>query len=61
MPFKIEKKNNYYKLRKVTDNKLVNVKFKSKENAINQAKNYMRYRGEIPIVKGNKVLNKNTI
>ena len=33
--------------------------YKSKESAINAGKNFMRYRKEVPIVKGNKILPKN--
>ena len=37
---------------------LLRVKYKTKQSAINQGKNYIRYRKGIPIVKGNKILHK---
>tara|TARA_Y100001963_G_scaffold156054_1_gene248702 strand:- start:695 stop:886 length:192 start_codon:yes stop_codon:yes gene_type:complete len=62
MPYQVVKikfnNTNYYKLKRINDGTLVNKKFKSKESAINMAKNWMRYRKENPIVKGNKILNK---
>jgi len=38
------------------DSDLIRTKYLSKESAIEAAKNFMRYRGEKPVVKGNKIL-----
>ena len=46
-----------YEVRKVKD-KYVNVNYKSKDSALSAGKNFMKYRKEKPIVKGNKILNK---
>ena len=59
MPFQVKKVGNSYKLWKINEKKFSKVKFKTKKSAINQAKNYMRYRNEKPIVVGNKILNFN--
>ena len=58
MPYQVVKEKDYFKLKNITKGVFVNKKFKSKESAINMAKNWMRYRKEKPIVKGNKILNK---
>ena len=58
MPYKIVKKNGVFKLYNIHKKNFVNVNFKSKKSAINQGKNYMRYRNEKPILKGNLILNK---
>ena len=59
MPFLIEKVNKE-KYRLFNTNKKVYVKkdFKSKDSAIKSGINYMRYRGEKGVVKGNKILSK---
>tara|TARA_R110002096_G_scaffold184437_1_gene362885 strand:+ start:1222 stop:1416 length:195 start_codon:yes stop_codon:yes gene_type:complete len=59
MPFEIIKKNNKFLLKNIKKNKIVNKKFNTKESAINSGINYMKYRGELPILKNNKILNKN--
>jgi hypothetical protein len=46
MPFKIIKKEGYYRIYKINENELAKPKFKTKQSAINQAKNWLRYRGE---------------
>jgi hypothetical protein len=56
MPFQVKKVGKSYKLWKINEKKFSKVNFKSKKTAINQAKNYMRYRNETPIVVGNKIL-----
>lgn len=62
MPYQVIKnKNDKYQLKKLKDNKTIKTQFQSKEKAINQAKNWMLYRKEKPIVKGNKILNKNKL
>jgi len=58
MPFEVKKVGKSYKLWKINEKKYAKVKFKTKKTAINQAKNYMRYRKENPIVVGNKILNR---
>lgn len=59
MPFQVEKKNNFYQLKKLKEGTYAKSKFKTRESAINQAKNWMRYRKEVPVVKGNRILKKN--
>lgn len=56
MPFQVKKVGKSYKLWRISEKNYVNVKFKTKKSAINQAKNYMRYRNEKPIIVGNKIL-----
>ncbi len=57
MPFEIKKIGNHFQLYNITQKKLLKTKFKTKESAINQGKNWMSYRKEKPVVKGNKILN----
>lgn len=59
MPYQIKKVGKSFKLYNLHKKKFVNVNYKSKESAINAGKNFMRYRKEVPIVKGNKILPKN--
>lgn len=59
MPYQIKKVGKKYKLYNIKKKEYVNKEFNSKETAISAGKNYMRYRKETPIVKGNKILNKN--
>tara|TARA_R110002096_G_scaffold210862_1_gene398215 strand:+ start:1323 stop:1511 length:189 start_codon:yes stop_codon:yes gene_type:complete len=61
MPYLIEKINNKFYLKNITKQEFVNKTFNSKEGAVNAGKNYMRYRNENPIVKGNKIINKKNI
>jgi len=61
MPYQVKKVGKYWKLWKIKEKVFVKARFKSRETAISQAKNYMRYRKEEPIVKGNKILNKKKI
>lgn len=58
MPFRIDKVGDEYKLYRIKQKNYVNVKFKSRMSAISAGKNYMRYRKEVPYVKGNMILNK---
>ena len=59
MPYLIIKnKNNTYQLKNLNTKKIIKTKYKSKENAINAGKNFMKFRKEKPIIKGNKILNK---
>ena len=58
MPYQIKKVGDKYRLYNLSKKVFVNKYFNSKESAISAGKNYMRYRKEIPIVKGNKILNK---
>lgn len=58
MPYRVEKKDNVYKLFNLTKKEYVKVNFKTKETAISAGKNYMRYRKEEPILKGNKIIPK---
>lgn len=59
MPYQIKKVGKKFKLYNLSKKIFVNKEFNSKESAISAGKNYMRYRKEVPIVKGNKILNKN--
>jgi hypothetical protein len=61
MPYKVMKMGDHFQLFNLSTKRILNVKFKSKETAISQAKNYMRFRKEKPIVKGNRILNANKI
>ena len=58
MPYKVEKKDNVYKLFNLTKKEYVKKDFKTKESAISAGKNYMRFRREEPILKGNRILNR---
>ena len=59
MPFSVHAlKNGKWGIKKIKDDKFVKSQFNTKESAISQAKNFMKYRGEKPIVKGNKILSK---
>ena len=58
MPYKVEKKDNVYKLFNLTKKEYVNKNFKTRESAIKSGFNYMKYRKEEPILKGNRILNK---
>lgn len=56
MPFQIIKKDNYFILKNINTNKIINKKFKSKETAIKSGLNYMKYSNEKGKVKGNKII-----
>ena len=58
MPFQVKKVDGGYRLWRIKSKTFAKPLFKTRESAINQGKNFMRYRGETPIVKGNKILNK---
>lgn len=58
MPYKIIKKDDKFKLYNLTKKEFVNKNFKTKESAVSAGKNYMRYRKEEPILKGNRILDK---
>jgi len=57
MPYKVMKMGDHFQLFNLTQKRIVNTKFRTKESAINQGKNWMRFRKEKPIVKGNRILN----
>jgi len=61
MPYRIDKKDNVYKLFNLTKKEYVKVNFKTRESAIKSGMNYMKYRKEEPILKGNKLINKKKI
>lgn len=61
MPYLIKKVNDKYKLYNIKKKEYVNKSFLSKETALSAGKNYMKYRKEEPLVKGNKILNKKNI
>ena len=59
MPFSIHKlSNGKYGIKRIKDGNFIKLEFLTKKSAINQAKNYMRFRKEDPIVIKNKVLSK---
>ena len=45
-------------LKRLKDNIVVKTIFKTRQSAINAGMNFMRFRGEEPYVKGNRILNK---
>jgi len=58
MPFLIQKQiDNTYRLKR-NDGTYIKAKYKTKQSAINAGLNFMRYRKEIGIVKGNKIIAK---
>lgn len=59
MPYQIKKVGNKYKLYNLHKKQYVKVSFNTRESAIRQGKNFMRYRKEKPVLKGNKLVNKN--
>ena len=58
MPFQVVRVGEKYKLQKIKDKTFVKTEYKTKQAAINAGVNFMRYRKENPVVKGNKILNK---
>lgn len=58
MPYQIKKVGKKYKLYNMHKKVFVNKIFNTRESAISAGKNYMRYRKEVPVLKGNKILNK---
>lgn len=48
MPFRIDKIDNFFYLFDLSKNKYTKVRFKTRRSAYNQAKNYMRYKNELP-------------
>ncbi len=61
MPYEVKKIGNRFQLFNINKKRLIMIKFKSKQSAINQAQNWMRFRKEKPIVKGNRILNSKKI
>lgn len=58
MPFEVRQEGKKWRLFNLHKKEYTKSNFKSKETAISTAKNYMRYRHETPVVKGNKILSK---
>jgi|TARA_Y100000310_G_scaffold144475_1_gene143735 hypothetical protein len=58
MPYQVKKIKNKYKLYNLHKKKYVKINYSTKQKAINSAKVFMKYRKEIPIVKGNFILKK---
>jgi len=58
MPYQIKKVGDKYKLYNLKKKEFVNKTFNSKESAIKAGMNYMKFRKEKPVLKGNKLLNK---
>ena len=55
MPYQIKKEGDKYKLYNLKKKEFVNKLFNSKETAIKAGFNFMKYRKEEPILKGNKI------
>ena len=53
---KVIKTKDGYRLQKLSDGTLSKITFKTKQAAINSGKAYMKYFGEKPIVRGNRIL-----
>tara|TARA_R100000278_G_scaffold120960_1_gene103938 strand:+ start:5093 stop:5272 length:180 start_codon:yes stop_codon:yes gene_type:complete len=58
MPYEVKKVGKNYKLYKLKEKKYVKTNYKSKQSAINSAINFMNYRNENPVVRGNKIVSK---
>ena len=58
MPYQIKKINGKYRLYNKTKKKYVNVRYKTRQSAINAGINFMRYRGEKGKIVGNSILSK---
>ena len=62
MPYKIFKQNQFWKIRKIYNDKrkdyIVKKQFNEKQKAINAAKAYIKFRRGTPIVRGNLVSKK---
>tara|TARA_Y100000004_G_scaffold142027_1_gene161515 strand:- start:784 stop:975 length:192 start_codon:yes stop_codon:yes gene_type:complete len=59
MPFRIDKtKQGKYRLFNLHKEQYAKPTFNTRQGAINSGMNFMRYRHETPILKGNKILNK---
>ena len=56
MPFQVFKDGDKFKLKNLHTNVIVNKSFNSKETALQAGLNYMAYRGEKGVIKGNKIL-----
>jgi len=57
MPYQIKKVGDKYKLWNLSKKEFVNKSFNSKETALRTGVNYMKYRKEEPIIKGNFIRN----
>ena len=58
MPYEVRKIKDKFKLYNLHKKIYVNVNYKSRATALSAGKNFMKYRKEKPIVKGNKILAK---
>ncbi len=58
MPYQIVKKEDYYQLKKIKEGTFIKTKYKTFDTAKNAGFNFMKYRKESPVLKGNKILNK---
>ena len=59
MPFRIDKTTEGFKLYNLHKKEYAKSTFKSKQSAVNQGKNWMRYRKEKGKLVGNKIININ--
>ncbi len=55
MPFEVRQRGEYWVLFKIKEGVYAKSKFRSKAAAVNQAKNWMRWRFEDPVIKGNVI------
>ena len=58
MPYQVKKEGSKYRLYSLSKREYTKRDFNSRASAISQGKNWMKYRGEKPIVKGDKILSK---
>ena len=56
MPYRIDKKGDKFKLYNIKKKEYVNKEFNSKESAVKAGQNFGRYRKEVLILKGNKLI-----
>ena len=58
MPYEVKKVGKNYKLYKLKEKKYVKTNYKSKQSALNAGVNFMNYRNEKPVIRGNKIVSK---
>lgn len=60
MPYRVDKKGEYYYLYKLKEKIYANKRFHSRQSAINMAKVWMNYRRERPYVSGRYILSRHS-
>jgi hypothetical protein len=56
MPYEIRKEDGKYRLFNLSKSEYAKSEFNTRQSAVNQGKNWMRYRHETPHLQGNKIL-----